>query len=152
MERTRNRSVTLTIIAMMVASAAAASAYAEPDEALYRLRERCGRQATEWFEKDWGRSGIVNTDDGQMIANFENHYNTKLNTCFAMLSTTHIKTKPKTAKPTVFSTLSLFDVLNNKTVGEFFGGGEFPVTCVVSATICYSQIEWQTLVKPYMEQ
>jgi hypothetical protein len=84
----------------LIALAALGEVKAEPNKVLYELQERCGKQATEWFVSEWGRSGIVNTNDGQIIADFQNHYNSKLNTCIVLLNTTNINTKKP--KPTTF--------------------------------------------------
>ena len=60
---------------------------AEPNKVLYELQERCGKQASETFQKEWG-ANVVNTKDGQTLANFENHYNAHLNKCIYLESST----------------------------------------------------------------
>jgi len=71
-------------------------AHGEPDKVLYELQERCGKQAAQVFQKDWGGT-VVNTNDGQMLANYENHYSPRLNKCFYLeVSTTIQRTNNKT--------------------------------------------------------
>jgi hypothetical protein len=100
---------------------------AQPDKALYELRERCAKQATEWFEKEWGRSGVVNTADGQILASFENRYNPLLNTCLVLLNSPSVNTKQ--SPPTVFYSSDLFDLLNNETIGECWQSGAQVMRC-----------------------
>jgi hypothetical protein len=47
------------IAAATFASFLAMPAMAEPNKVLYELQERCSKQATAWFEKEWGGSGII---------------------------------------------------------------------------------------------
>jgi len=51
---------------------------AEPNKALYELQERCAKVAGEVFQKKWG-DGIVKDKTGEIAANYENHYNARLN-------------------------------------------------------------------------
>jgi lipoprotein-anchoring transpeptidase ErfK/SrfK len=51
---------------------------AEPNKALYELQERCAKEAREVFQKKWG-DGIVKDKTGEIAANYENHYNARLN-------------------------------------------------------------------------
>src|SRR5450759_2885071 len=52
----------------------------------YELQERCGKRADELFKREYGNTGITNTKDGQAIAGYKNHYNSKLNKCFVLLT------------------------------------------------------------------
>jgi hypothetical protein len=45
------------------------------------LQERCGKLAAEVFAKEWG-TGVSNSEDGQTIADYRNHYNFRLKKCF----------------------------------------------------------------------
>src|SRR5262249_25259213 len=119
--------------------------FAEPNKVQYELQERCGRQARDIFEKDWKGGGIVNTQDGQIIATFENHYNPTLNKCFYLLTSTSYLTKRTQASTNV--SLILLDVNENREIGEFFQGEhqERPAWCFVLDTTCHSKAEWQRL-------
>lgn len=141
----------ISAIVGLIALAAFAEVKAEPNKVLYELQERCGKQATEWFVWEWGRSGIVNTKDGQIMADFQNHYNSKLNTCVVLLNTTNITTKKPT--PTTFSSNTLFDILDNKAIGECWDtGAPVVINCHV-LTDTYTSFEgWRTAVRSYLQQ
>ena len=134
----------------LIALAALGEVKAEPNKVLYELQERCGKQTTEWFVSEWGRSGIVNTKDGQIIADFQNHYNSGMNTCIVLLNTTNINTnKPKT---TTFSSSMLFDILDNKTIGECWNTGASRVVNCHVLTDTYTSFEdWRNAVRSYLE-
>ena len=53
---------------------------AQPNKEQYELQERCGKRAAEFFAKAWA-SEVSNTASGQTRANYENHYNSRLNKC-----------------------------------------------------------------------
>jgi hypothetical protein len=126
-------------------------ASAEPNKLQYELEERCGRAATAIFEKDWEGKGIVNTQDGQIVANFENHYNPTLNKCYYLLTSTSYLTKK--VPPTSVVSLILVDVNDNREIGEFIQSQQDkPTWCFVADKTCHSKAEWQTLIKPYMER
>jgi len=59
----------------------ASGAQAQSAKKKYELSVQCGKQAEEIFRKYWG-IGISQTDIGQTISKYENHYNYHLNTCF----------------------------------------------------------------------
>jgi len=62
-------------LAMIAASLAlAGSAQARTATEKYNLQEQCGTQAAETFRKYWG-IGISETNTGQIIGKYENHYN-----------------------------------------------------------------------------
>jgi hypothetical protein len=65
-----------------------ADAVAGPKE-LYDLQERCGRQAHEFFTKQYGSGDIRRNDGNRLLATFENHYNQKFNKCFILLETVY---------------------------------------------------------------
>jgi hypothetical protein len=72
-------SIGLLAIALFLLIAGGQNCLAEPNKLQYEKEERCGSQARGIFEKDWKGNGIVNTEDGQIVATFENHYNPTLN-------------------------------------------------------------------------
>jgi hypothetical protein len=72
----------------------------------YELQERCGKRCDERFKKEFG-NGIVNTDDGQMISVYNNHYNKKLNKCFILITTTNY---PKDKKEDVLLMKVIYDI------------------------------------------
>src|SRR6266487_5817302 len=58
----------------------ATASYAQPNKEQYELQKRCGKQAAEVFAKRWG-SGVKNSAAGQSVAEYLNHYNSRLNKC-----------------------------------------------------------------------
>ena len=107
----------------------------------YELKERCGRQAAETFKKEWG-SNVVNNKNGQTVANFESHYNARLNKCFYLEIS---KTYERGQKP--WKSLRLFDLLDNKEYATFIEG----LACEVRDRSCTAEAEWRELIKPFME-
>jgi hypothetical protein len=137
---------------ILLAFAGAPSSRAEPNKVQYELEEHCGKAAAAIFEKDWGDKGITNTPNGQITANFENHYNQSLNKCFYLLtSTSYLTKKPP---PTSIISLILINVNDNHELGEFMQDQQqaTPAWCFVEAITRHSKAEWQALIKPYMEQ
>lgn len=58
-------------------------ASAEPNKEQYELQERCGKRAEQVFKSDnpgQSSGGVVtNTEDGQNITTYQNHYSTTIN-------------------------------------------------------------------------
>jgi len=147
----RVRKSCLSLIGLCSFAMNAHNCLAEPNKVQYELEERCGSQAREIFEKDWKGNGIVNTQDGQIIATFQNHYNPTLNKCYYLLTSTSYLTKK--VPPTSNVSLILLDVNENREIGEFMQGQQDrPTWCFVGDTTCRSKAEWQTLIKPFMER
>lgn len=126
--------------------------YAAPNKQEYELQERCGKVARESFEREWGKGGIVKQDGRTMVVGYQNHYNTRLNRCFYLQSTTMY---PKKGDRDQSSTLLklLFDINENKEYGQFMGSpsARVPNDCHVLDKRCDSEKAWDLLVKPYME-
>ena len=109
--------------------------------------EQCGKLSREQFRRAW-KDGRVNTDDGQMIAEFRNHYNAQLDTCFYLLSVASAGVLKK----------MLFDINGGELYGEYLGPAniESPAAerlkaCRVESFYCASGREWDVLVEPYMQ-
>ena len=109
------------------------SLHAQPAKVLYDLQERCGRRAAEVFAKDFDQN-ITNTERGQEIANYENHYNTRLNRCFILESSdTYMRESGKT---TIIKVLIVADINENKVFANFD-----PLRCDVQGQTCHSEQE-----------
>ena len=65
---------------------------AEPDKIQDQLQERCGKDAAELFKAD-NPQPIYNSEDGQTIAGYENHYSPELNQCFILETDTFVGRK-----------------------------------------------------------
>ncbi len=136
-----------TLIAATLA-AAVLPVQAQTAREKYELQERCGRRAAEVFAKEWG-SGISNTKDGgQIIGNYENHYNSRLNKCFYLeMSDSYQRGKAP------FRLLRLFDINENREIGTYAKtqAEAFGLSCVVQEKQCLSEEEWRALIRPFME-
>jgi hypothetical protein len=86
--------ITFALAATMFGTAQAS---AEPNKEQYELQERCGRRAAEVFKNDHGGQGAAviytDTEHGQDIATYQNHYSGLLNKCFILEITTGVNYK-----------------------------------------------------------
>ena len=113
----------------------------------YNLRERCGKFAAEVFAKEWG-TGFSNTDNGQTIADYRHHYNFRSNKCFYLeLSTI----EPRSGDERPFSSSRLFDLHESREIGTYHQLGDAVISCDVQGKDCHSLLEYQALIKPFME-
>jgi hypothetical protein len=104
-------------------------ASAQPNKELYELQERCGKQAAEVFKREY--TNVLNTEHGQTLFNYENHYSARLNKCFFLeIAVTYER---KGGKPTGSTLMRLFDLNDNKEYGTFVSGPteSTPSACVV---------------------
>ncbi len=111
------------------------------------LSARCEKAAREQFRRAW-KDGREKTTTGESIAEFRNHYNERLKTCFYLLTVASAGTLNK----------MLFDINGGELYGEYLGPASsdappaaFPKTCMVESLYCASGREWDVLVRPYME-
>jgi hypothetical protein len=125
---------------------------------VYELTEQCGKKSREEFRRAWNE-GTVKTADGQMTAEFTNHYNVRLNSCFYLLTVSHYTAGSDNGSASA-STLNkmLFDINEGERYGEYLGPAtdesppvKFPETCKVVSLNCASRREWEVLAGPYME-
>lgn len=138
-----------------VAAAKPPAAVAEPEYRRsanedYELQERCGKRAEEWFTREWGRTGRVDTPDATTIPSYENHYNRRFNKCFVLLTVSSI---PKNQRKSDNSeSKSLFDINEQKDYGEYFEFSKAtePSMCWVQESNCKSRASWEALAAPYM--
>ena len=113
----------------------------------YELQEKCGKQSKEYFSKEY-ENGTVKTKDGTISTYYTNHYNKKQNKCFLLLRFTHIYNNKK--KGYSYSE-KLWDINENNKYGFFVENGKNNL-CFVLDKECKSEEEWNSLVKPYMEE
>ena len=114
----------------------AGSAQAQSLKEKYELSERCGKQAAETFRKDW--KGFPSKR-----ANYENHYNSRLNKCFYIEITNTYERKIGLSRA-----MRLYDLYENK---EIAGYDKLVGACYVQEKQCASEAEWRALIKPFME-
>lgn len=136
------------ILLLIAATFSIGVARAQSDRTLYELQERCGKQAAQTFEKEWG-ANAVSPKRAHVTANYESHYSPRFNKCFYLEIST---TVPRAAlDKTNFNTLRLYDLNENKQYGTFIEAAPLHV-CKVQDTPCSSEAEWRVLVKSFMEE
>jgi hypothetical protein len=121
----------------------ASGAWAQSPKEKYELSEQCGKQAAEAFAKEWEApdyNGVA-----KVMASYENHYNSQLDKCFYLLTSTG-KSETKI--------MVLFDLNENKDYGLYVSTAEAkePIQCYVQTSDCRSDEEWRALIKPFMEE
>jgi hypothetical protein len=97
----------------------------------YKLQKQCGEDSEKFFKRQYKEY----VDSLNIF--YQNHYNKKLNKCFIIVNR---------SSPT-FRTL--FDVNESKIYGMFSSGGG---SCFVLDKKCNDEKEFDSLVKPYMEE
>ena len=138
-----DRGTTVLATLLLVGTAS----YAQPNKEQYELQERrCGKQAAEVFAKRWG-SGVKNSVAGQSVAEYLNHYNSRLNKCIYLeIANTYNRGLPS------FMWMKLFDLNENREIAVYSKGeGVASAFCLVQAKWCQTEAEWRTLIKPFME-
>lgn len=142
------RAALFRIVFLVAGTLLTGVAQAQPDKVAYELQERCGKQATQTFQKEWG-GNAVSTKKAHMVANYESHYSPRFNKCFYLeISTTY----PRAAlDKTNINTLRLYDLNEDREYGTLIDGSPLHV-CKVQDTRCGSEAEWRVLVKPFMEE
>lgn len=137
----------VTLLILLLAS----PGYAAPDKVLYELQERCGKTAAQLFKHDWkvdpGTPMRFPGASESTIPNYRNHYNALLNKCFYLVTSVSWDAKNKESS----TSEDLSDANENKGYGSFFGARERVVLCQVLSRYCKSKEEWDSLIRPYME-
>lgn len=122
----------------------------------YELQEKCGKDARAWFERAYpqpytkevnGRNTVITS------VNYENHYNQKLNKCFAVVSNESSESIPD--KPSDHSIIkTLMDVNENREVGSVYDRyTNAPLRiCSVADAECTSLKKWDALASTFMTQ
>ena len=103
----------------------------------YVLMENCGNRSEAWF-----KSHQQNYPGDKLI--FTNHYNTRLNTCFIYITS---------FQSGGYQTLNLTNVYEDRKYGSCVGvvGQEDDYSCDFLDQDVKGKKEWDSLVKPYME-
>lgn len=124
-------------------------AYAESKSAMeeYELQERCGKQVAAQFKENYG-VGVMDDEDGHLQYDYSNHYNKKMNKCFFILTTIHWSKDKKNSS--IFK--EMFDFNENKQYGNLWVIGGKTDNCNVLGKFCHSEVEWNALIAPYMNE
>ena len=125
---------------------------------IFERAERCATVSRDEFRRTWNE-GTVNAADGKMTADFANHYNARLDTCFYLV-TVNRQESGNGQDGAVSITLSrkLLDINENELYGEYLGPAivesppkHQPAECRVVGMYCASEREWEVLVGYFME-
>jgi len=140
----------LLFLSLFLFSQIVLSEPSKSDKDLYELQDKCRQTTDQEFKKEWG-SNVSNTKDGQIIANYTNHYNKKMNRCFYLVTSNQFVTKNKDGtNPFIIKTL--LDVQENKVYGDFSSDRKTMFSCAVGKSYCSSEKEWDSLVLPFMNE
>lgn len=123
----------------------------------YKLQEMCSTRAKTNFI-DLKKKFEIDTDMGyEKTFSYTNHYNIKANKCFQLFTDCSMPTPKEVAKksgePGCLYILS--DVNENRQIGVVMIDGwkrEQILGCTVEEKKCASENEWNSLIKPYMEE
>jgi hypothetical protein len=143
----------------------------------YELQERCSKQAEEFFVRQYG-TRTEPTPTGWARRDYAHHYNRKLNRCFILVTEKYFIEKEKSRQ--IFGPAgaensrqifkNLYDVIDGKHYANFYARTMIeepetgllydrdllkkPLSCMVIVLDreCESEVEWDRLVKPYMEE
>jgi hypothetical protein len=125
-----------------------------PASATLHRESRC---VVNWYHQSvrpifWGTS---NTDYGPTIADYRNHYNFRLNKCFYLeLSTASPRSRDEGQyhRPAgAFSSSRLFDLQESREIGTYHQLENEVVACDMQGKECHSLLEYQALIRPFME-
>ena len=123
----------------------ATGAQAQSAREKYELSVQCGKQAAATFAKEWGSVPGGYNSEVKASANYENHYNSRLNKCFYL----------ETSNFSAVNNMSLWDLNENKEYGRYIiaSAAEGPVTvqCYVEKRDCKTEDEFRALIKQFME-
>jgi hypothetical protein len=112
-----------------------------------KLQERCGKSCEEWIKNQY-RSGFFIDRKSKETSSYSIHYNNKLKICFVVLTiSSSVKNQTNTYKV-------LLDVNQGKEFGKYLSisDNKTPINCFVTEKSCKSEKEWDSLVKPFMEE
>jgi hypothetical protein len=125
---------------------------------IYELRERCAKDAREWFKQNYSepQEPIPVTGGGSVASvppTYENHYSQAQNACFAVLSqmTSFTYSAKQASKNNLIQSNTLWDVNENSQLGAFVVKNFNEVTaCKVVGTQCMTKEQWMDLARPYL--
>jgi hypothetical protein len=127
------------------------------DNELYDLREKCGRDAREWFKQNFPDTEPILVKGGGSVVNqpsgYENHYSRSQNRCYALVHMMMLSSGVKDRIDLFIQSNLLWEVNENAQLGAFVTKGlkEMEITaCNVTGAQCTSKDEWMKLAQPYL--
>lgn len=133
------------IVCIMFNVALSINIYAASAKDDYELQEKCGKSASKYFNDIENIN--LSSKDFLLLKDFNNHYNKKLNKCFVLIigKATWIKKKENETFQ------KLLDINENKEYGHIMQK-EDVLECMFLDQACYSKNEWNSLIRPYLEE
>jgi hypothetical protein len=145
----------MALFVIWVAGSLFGISYAGSNKDDYELQERCGKRAAECLKEWYGSEGLQSDEYFSYLRSYTNHCNIKLNKCFILVQELAFSRDPEARKKFgIRDDKSLWDVNENKIYGEFiiYRLDHMPDRCEVLGKRCISEEEWDSLVKPYIEE
>ena len=132
----------MIIMVIVISLVSFSNIYAGSIKEEYELQERCKKGAAEFVQgKEY--KDLIRTGD----AYYTNHYNRKLNKCFVVIYSTNVIGQ---------NYIDLWDINEHKRCGHFVSSLVDPLNAAADCTVlgnpCKSKSEWDSLVKPYVEE
>ncbi len=136
------------LVALFLSFPVSFDCHAAQKQEVYKLQERCGKNAEAFFKNAYG-NGIIEADNKLLIVNYMYHYNESKNKCFILLEKTNYSRAEVLSK-----TKELWDINENENYGKFvkYVRDDKPSACRVVDKRCYSEYAWDSLVRSYMEE
>ena len=117
---------------------------------VYELQVQCKQQSENFFRQWYPSPSWKDNLDANWVANFNNHYNKKLNECFILTTATGLSKRKGKLRTDVLK--YLFDVNENKEHGVYSKVDNTENECKLLDRFCKSESQWDLLVKQYMEE
>ena len=124
------------------------------------LQEMCAEGAKKFFLEHiqfyGGKQGSFSNEKEMGSNSFTSHYNKRLDKCFIRIQFIYFQKDRKDDSP-IYYGIELFDVFGGKQYGCFwreqYKNYNWPVTrCEVGNKRCNTEEEFETLIKPNMEE
>ena len=130
------------------------NSHADSTKEEQQLREWCDEAAENYFKRIYG-SGYYKSSEAISLYYSISHYNRKLNKCFVLLTGQFFpRTMEEMEKHGITTDKELWDINENTLYGWFIKFSKFkkPLNCRLLGKDCNSESQWDSFVKPYMEE